>query len=107
MSLRGMAVAMALAVAVSCSREKRGADRADSAKAATEAAGAAPAGSAHEHVDEPAHDELPKRVRLSKDVIADAKIRTAPVARESLAATLTLPGEIAADPDQSARVSVG
>ncbi|HMJ51382.1 MAG TPA: efflux RND transporter periplasmic adaptor subunit [Polyangiaceae bacterium] len=67
---------------------------------------AAPDAGGHEHTDEPAHEELPKRVRLSKDVIADAKIRTAPVVKENLAATLTLPGEIAADPDKSARVSV-
>jgi len=66
----------------------------------------APDAGGHEHIDEPAHEELPKRVRLPKDVIADAKIRTAPVVKENLAATLTLPGEIAADPDKSARVSV-
>ena len=58
-----------------------------------------------EHVDEPAHEELPKRVRLSKDVIADAKIRTVPATKEMLASTLSLPGEIGADPDKSARVA--
>ena len=57
------------------------------------------------HVDEPAHEELPKRVRLSKEVIADAKIQTAPAMKELLASTLSLPGEIAADPDKSARVA--
>lgn len=57
------------------------------------------------HVDEAEHEELPKRVRLTKSVIADAKLQTAPVAKEVLAATLVLPGEIAADPDKSARVS--
>ena len=60
---------------------------------------------ASSHTDEPEHEELPKRVRLIKKVIADAKIKTAPVTRETLAATLSLPGEIAADPDKSARVS--
>lgn len=57
------------------------------------------------HRDEPEHEDLPKRVRLAKDVIADAKIQTAPVTKEVLAVTLTLPGEISADPDKSARVS--
>lgn len=58
-----------------------------------------------EHVDEPAHDELPKLIRLSAQVIADAQIRARPVQRERLPSTLTLPGEIAADPDRSARLS--
>ncbi len=60
---------------------------------------------ASSHTDEPEHEELPKRVRLTKKVIADAKIKTAPVTKETLAATLSLPGEITADPDKSARVS--
>ncbi len=57
------------------------------------------------HSDEPEHEEMPKRVRLLKDVIADAKIKSAPVVRESLAPTLLLPGEIVSDPDKTARVS--
>lgn len=57
------------------------------------------------HRDEPEHEELPKRVHLSKDVIADAKIQTAAAVKEILAVTLSLPGEISADPDKSARVS--
>ncbi|MBF5066426.1 hypothetical protein G6O45_24695, partial [Salmonella enterica subsp. enterica serovar Istanbul] len=40
------------------------------------------------HSDEPEHEELPKRVRLTKEVIADAKIQTAPVIKEILAVTL-------------------
>jgi cobalt-zinc-cadmium efflux system membrane fusion protein len=60
---------------------------------------------AGEHKDEAAHDELPKRVRLTAEVISDARIKTAAVTREALAATLTLPGEIAADPDKLARVA--
>jgi len=65
----------------------------------------APGVSAPEHVDEPAHEALPKLVRLSAQVIADAQIRAVPVAREVLPSTLALPGEIAADPDKSARLS--
>ena len=57
------------------------------------------------HVDEPAHPELPRRVRLPPDVVASAKIVTAPVGKETLASTLSLPGEIVSDPDRSARIS--
>lgn len=58
-----------------------------------------------EHRDEPAHEELPKRVKLDPKVVEAAKIRTEPVKREALALTLRLPGEISADPDKLARVS--
>ena len=57
------------------------------------------------HADEPKHEELPRRAHLSKQVIEDARIRSAPVVRETLAETLLLPGEIASDPDKTARVS--
>src|SRR5690242_18140837 len=65
---------------------------------------AAPAASAP-HEDEPAHGALPKRVRLAPPVIAAARIRTAPVARGILAATIDLPGEITSDPNKTARIS--
>ncbi len=57
------------------------------------------------HADEEEHKGLPTRVRLDPSVIADAKISTAPVVRELLAATIDLPGEVSADPDKTARVS--
>ncbi|MBS2012528.1 MAG: efflux RND transporter periplasmic adaptor subunit [Deltaproteobacteria bacterium] len=57
------------------------------------------------HSDEPDHEDLPKRIRLTKEVIADAKLKTAPVTKEILAVTLSLPGEVTADPDKSARLS--
>ncbi|HVY26084.1 MAG TPA: efflux RND transporter periplasmic adaptor subunit [Polyangiaceae bacterium] len=57
------------------------------------------------HKDEPEHAELPSKVRLSETVIREAKIRTAASAREPLAVTLSLPGELAPDPDKSARVA--
>jgi cobalt-zinc-cadmium efflux system membrane fusion protein len=57
------------------------------------------------HSDEAEHEELPKRFRLDPRVIRDAKIETAPVAREAWAAVIDLPGEIASDPDQTAKVS--
>jgi cobalt-zinc-cadmium efflux system membrane fusion protein len=61
--------------------------------------------SAAEHRDEPEHKALPTTVSLDPQVIADARIRTVPVVSESLAPTLRLPGEIASDPDKTARVS--
>jgi membrane fusion protein, heavy metal efflux system len=61
--------------------------------------------SATGHTDEPEHEKLPQRVRLDPAVIADAKIKTVPVVREVLAASIDLPGEIASDPDKTARIS--
>ena len=46
-----------------------------------------------------------KTVRLSAKVIADAKIKTALVATEVLVGALDLPGEVASDPDKTARVA--
>lgn len=48
---------------------------------------------------------LPKRIQLSPKVIADSRIETAPVTRESVVSTVDLPGSVAADPDKSARVA--
>lgn len=61
--------------------------------------------SAQTHADEAEHKGLATRVRLDPVVVADAKIRTAPVAREVLAATIDLPGEVSSDPDKTAKVS--
>jgi cobalt-zinc-cadmium efflux system membrane fusion protein len=60
---------------------------------------------AADHRDEPEHEELPRRVRLSDLVISQAKLRTEPASKELLAITVTLPGEIAVDPDKNARVA--
>lgn len=57
------------------------------------------------HRDEPEHAALPTRVHLDTKVIADAKIKTAPATREVLAETVDLPGELAADPDRTAKIS--
>ncbi|HYQ15603.1 MAG TPA: efflux RND transporter periplasmic adaptor subunit [Polyangiaceae bacterium] len=65
----------------------------------------APASSAAEKTPDTEHDELPKKIALSDQVLRDAKVQVAPVAREALFETLALPGEIAADPDQLARIS--
>ena len=45
---------------------------------------ATPAAAA-DHRDEPEHEELPRRVRLSDQVISQAKIRTEPTSKEVLA----------------------
>lgn len=63
------------------------------------------AADASAHHDEPEHDTMPKRVKLSPSVAAAAKIRTATVEQQVLDAVLTLPGEIVADPDMLARVA--
>lgn len=51
------------------------------------------------------HEELPSKVRLAPNVVAAARIRTAPVTLDALPATVDLTGEIAADPDKSARLA--
>lgn len=61
------------------------------------------AASAHGEHDE--HAELPSRVKLTPEVIADAQIRTAAVKKGTLAITVSLPGEIAVDPDRAARIA--
>lgn len=60
---------------------------------------------AGEHEEPHEHGKIPKSVKLSAEVIAAAKIETAPAKRERLAQTLSLPGEIAANPDLSARLA--
>lgn len=79
-------------------------------KSATSDSDAKPASSAKTektdaHADEPEHEGVAKRVRVAPAVLKDAKIAVAPVAKESLAMTLVLPGEVSADPDRTARLS--
>jgi len=57
------------------------------------------------HVHETEHEALPRHVKLTEKVIHDAKLQLAPATREVLSETLSLPGEISADPDQLARIS--
>lgn len=57
------------------------------------------------HEGEKEHDTIPKRAKLTKQVIESARIATTVAAKEVLAPTLSLPGEVVADPDRSARVS--
>lgn len=57
------------------------------------------------HADEEEHEQLPSKVRLSPKVVAETGIKTAPATMDSLHSTIELTGEIAADPDKSARLS--
>jgi cobalt-zinc-cadmium efflux system membrane fusion protein len=58
-----------------------------------------------EHRDEPAHQGLPKQVKVSAETLTRAGIRTAPVQRGALAATVVLTGEVVAEPDRTAQLS--
>jgi cobalt-zinc-cadmium efflux system membrane fusion protein len=70
-------------------------------------AGAVAQGSEGErHRDEAEHEAMPRRVRLSADVVTAAGIRTSPVLAESLPLTVDLSGQTAADPDRSAEVAI-
>lgn len=82
-------------------------DRNKASEPATEndAATLASSHDAGEHKDEPEHEGLPRRVKLSDKVIANAKISFAPATKEVLSITLALPGEVSVDPDKNARVA--
>ncbi|MCA9589536.1 MAG: efflux RND transporter periplasmic adaptor subunit [Myxococcales bacterium] len=90
---RAVAVLAAAAfVLCACGRTKKPEPTPDPAPAAS-------------HATEKEHDVIPRRAKLTKEVMAAAKIQTARAAREALTPTLALPGEVSADPDRSARVS--
>lgn len=57
------------------------------------------------HRDEDAHTELPRQVRLEPAQVTQAGIQTLPVRRASLPSSLTLTGEVIAEPDRTARLS--
>ena len=68
--------------------------------------GAGAPNAAPPHADESeAHEELPTKVRLAPDVVRSAGIKTSSATLDRLPATLDLTGEIAADPDRSARLA--
>lgn len=97
MSARGMWIAVFVLVAACDKSEASRPAPAEGVKAAES--------SEKPHLDEPAHEELPTRVRLSAEVVQAASVRTAPVTREVLATTVALPGEIVPDPDRTSRVA--
>jgi cobalt-zinc-cadmium efflux system membrane fusion protein len=94
--VRASTVALLL-LAAACRREPTSSDH--HAEGATTSPSAASADS-HEH-----HDALPRKLVVAEQVLKDAKLVLAPAKREALSETLSLPGEIAADPDQVARIA--
>lgn len=60
--------------------------------------------SAHADADH-AHEAIPRLVKLKDAVRLAAGLKTAPAARATLVEAITLPGEVATDPDRLARVS--
>ena len=101
-----LATALVLVTACGCSRKPPEEHRpsltssppppADAGKKTTEPA---------PHTDEGEHEELPTKVRLRPEVVRSAGIKTASAVTDSLPATVDLTGEIAADPDRSARLA--
>ncbi|HEX2571104.1 MAG TPA: efflux RND transporter periplasmic adaptor subunit [Polyangia bacterium] len=66
-----------------------------------------PGQAAGEHQDEPgAHEELPSKIRLPATVVTAAGIKMAPARLAPLPATVSLTGQIVADPDRSALVAL-
>jgi membrane fusion protein, heavy metal efflux system len=51
------------------------------------------------------HEALPRQIKISAAVMRDAGLQFATVEHEALSETLSLPGELAADPDRLARIS--
>ncbi|MBK7863301.1 MAG: efflux RND transporter periplasmic adaptor subunit [Archangiaceae bacterium] len=60
---------------------------------------------AGEHRDEQEHGELPSQLAVTPEIAREAGIETQVVKRAALANAVALPGEIAAEPDRTARVS--
>jgi len=87
---------LALLLLAGCKRET-------SAPVEAHGPAAAPSGSAHSAEVE--HEELPRKIKLSREVLAAAHIQISAAAREALSETLALPGELSADPDKLARLS--
>lgn len=57
------------------------------------------------HEDEPEHEALPEKIRLTPQLIQAAGIKLQAVQYETLPQTLELTGEIAAEPDKTSEVS--
>lgn len=51
-----------------------------------------------EHADEEQHEEMPRLVKLSPEVLREAKVQTEPVRKQKMAATVELNGQIVPDP---------
>src|SRR5438270_14061378 len=71
-------------------------------KSKTEAAPEKGATTVPEHSEEGAHEELPKLVKLTPEVIREARVRTEPAMRRLLAASAKLSGQMFANPQAPA-----
>jgi len=92
---RRVLLAFAMFVLAGCKREEPTNDDARAPRAA----------SSGKERDEGHHEALPHRVTVSKQVVNDAGINVVRVEKHALLEALTLPGELAADPDRLARIS--
>jgi cobalt-zinc-cadmium efflux system membrane fusion protein len=105
-------VILAAVGAVTCSKERtepgRAADHAprepQPPSQRAHAGGTTSGPSPHQDESEQ-HEELPNKVRLPPAVARAAGLKTAPTVLDSLPTTVDLTGEIAADPDRSARLA--
>ena len=57
-----------------------------------------------EHREEGAHEDIPKLVKLTPEVIREADVRTEPARRRVLAAAAELSGQIVANPEALAMI---
>jgi membrane fusion protein, heavy metal efflux system len=73
-------------------------------KSKTEAAPEKGATPVPEHREERAHEELPKLVKLTPEVIREARVRTEPAHRRTLAAVAELTGQIVPNPEALAMI---
>ena len=108
-SFGGVVVAVAFgALAVSgCPKKAAEEERTSGPPVATRPGdGAAASSGPTSHEDETEqHEQLPTTVQLRPEVVQSAGIKTAPSISDSLPATVDLTGEIATDPDRSARLA--
>jgi len=108
---KNAARALCLLAAMACSRERppaTGAPTPGATEPRKPTGKPADAGRAEPppHQDEAEeHQQLPTKVRLRPEVVHAARIKTAPAALDSLPITVDLTGEVAADPDKSARLA--
>lgn len=102
-----VAVLAVLLIGASCARRtpEHGPTPKPSAPTRARDAGVSPTGPVPHQDEAQEHEELPTKVRLRADVVKSAGIKTGPAMSDSLPATLDLTGEIAADPDRSARLA--
>jgi cobalt-zinc-cadmium efflux system membrane fusion protein len=98
-------LAVAVVAVSGCSKKAAEESRPTSPPATTRPSDADAAGpTSHEDATEQ-HEPLPTKVQLRPEVVKAAGIKTAATVSDSLPATVDLTGEIAADPDRSARLA--